>query len=89
VGLAGFRAAIPDDVAKAFTKTVHQLNIHRPVTILVPDIPLISMGVKRTGEGKAANIVLALEKHFDIECEPLGRNYWSREAGTDHQRAVI
>lgn len=71
-----------------YVKTLHQLHIHTPALILVPDTFLALTDVSLASGGKKPSstsiLVQCIMEEFDVPIEPVLRKYWSETAGTSH-----
>jgi hypothetical protein len=51
------------------------------MTILVPDTAIVAHRMIKGSTLEDNMLIESLEKVFQIECEPVARAYWNREAG--------
>ena len=68
-------------------KTLHQMHLHRPALVLVPDTFVASADGQTTSGGKRVNstsvLVEAIEDEFPgVPVEAVGRKYWNETSGT-------
>ena len=74
----------------AYTKTMHHLNLHQPVVILVIDTALTSsardMGTCQAGyrNQQSNKLVAKVEAEVDTVCEGVPRCFWNRDEGQSH-----
>lgn len=71
-----------------YVKTLHQMHLHRPHLILVPDTFVASADGAATSTGKRVNstsvLVEAMEDEFPgVPIEVVGRKYWNETSGLD------
>lgn len=66
--------------AIGFSRTVQQLNVYNPISILLPDM---------TENGKtdqsSLNLIQALEANFGVQIHQVARDFWNEDTGkTNH-----
>ncbi|TFY64076.1 hypothetical protein EVJ58_g2870 [Rhodofomes roseus] len=70
-----------------YIKTLHQLHLHSPSLILVPDTFLAMSDVSLASGGKkpctTSVLVQCMMEEFDVPIEPVMRKYWNETAGLD------
>ncbi|KAL1664819.1 DNA mismatch repair protein MutS [Schizophyllum commune] len=71
-----------------YVKTLHQMHLHRPALVLVPDTFVASADGQTTSGGKRVNstsvLVEAIEDEFPgVPVEAVGRKYWNETSGLD------
>ncbi|KAL1749149.1 muts domain V-domain-containing protein [Schizophyllum fasciatum] len=71
-----------------YVKTLHQMHLHRPALVLVPDTFVASADGATTSGGKRVNstsvLVEAIEEEFpEVPVEAVGRKYWNETSGLD------
>lgn len=68
-----------------YIKTLHQLHLHSPSLILVPDTFLSMSDVSLASGGKKPSttsvLVQCMLEEFDVPVEPVMRRYWNETAG--------
>ncbi|OSX68008.1 hypothetical protein POSPLADRAFT_1128862 [Postia placenta MAD-698-R-SB12] len=76
-----------------YVKTIHQLHLHSPSLILVPDTFLSVADVSLASGGKkpptTSILVQCMMEEFDIPIEPVLRKYWNETAGLDFVNQLI
>ncbi|KAL0950493.1 hypothetical protein HGRIS_007304 [Hohenbuehelia grisea] len=73
-----------------YVKTLHQMNLHSPCLIIVPDTFLSSIDASfgSTGGGSRTNsnslLIEYIQEEFPrIQIDPVGRRYWNEAAGLE------
>ena len=74
---------------QAYVKTLHQLHIHSPAVILVPDTFLTAAEASMLPSGKRSGstslLLEFIEEEFpNVPLEPIGRRYWNEHNGAYH-----
>jgi hypothetical protein len=65
-----------------YVKTLHQMHIHYPSLVLVPDT-FLSPHV--SSDAKASLLIESIEGEFgDVPIEPVKRKYWNETIGSSH-----
>ncbi|KZT68826.1 hypothetical protein DAEQUDRAFT_751159 [Daedalea quercina L-15889] len=76
-----------------YIKTLHQLHLHSPSLILVPDTFLSVSDVSLASGGKKPSapsvLVQSVMEEFDVPVEPVMRKYWNETAGLDFVTQLI
>ncbi|KAI0727611.1 muts domain V-domain-containing protein [Fomitopsis betulina] len=76
-----------------YIKTLHQLHLHSPSLILVPDTFLSMSDISLATGGKNPSttsvLVQCMLEEFDIPVEPVMRRYWNETAGLDFITQLI
>lgn len=72
-----------------YVKTLHQMHLHYPSLVLVPDTFLSLSDASLAASGKRPNttslLVQCILEEFDsVPVEPVVRKYWSDTNGTDY-----
>lgn len=69
-------------------KTLHQMHLHAPCSVLVPDTFLsvadgaFVSGGKRSSSSASMLVEYIQEEFPGVALEPVGRKYWNDAAGT-------
>ncbi|EPS95138.1 hypothetical protein FOMPIDRAFT_63418 [Fomitopsis schrenkii] len=76
-----------------YIKTLHQLHLHSPSLILVPDTFLSMSDISLASGGKKPSttsvLVQCMLEEFDVPVEPVMRRYWNETAGLDFITQLI
>lgn len=71
---------------QTYVKTLHQMHIHSPAVILVPDTFLSAAEASMLPSGKRSGstslLLEFIEEEFpNVPLEPIGRRYWNEHNG--------
>lgn len=71
-----------------YVKTLHQLHLHSPSIILVPNTFLSLIDTPMASGGKKASstsvLVQCMIEEFDATVDPVMRKYWNDDAGEQY-----
>src|ERR1700722_3416448 len=68
---------------QTYVKTLHQMNLHNPSLIIVPDTFLSASDAASKSSPPTSILVKYMEEEFPgVPIEPVARKYWNDQTGT-------
>ena len=67
---------------QTYVKTLHQMHLHSPNLVLVPDTSLTTSDTNSSKRASTSLLVEYIREEFPgVQLEPVGRRYWNDSGG--------